>query len=181
MKTIFRVLILFQTITLCNAQSISFKDVDEAKNGKVRGTYEEYISQDGTIFKIGDVIKIGRPSTKDGMFTNITQGDGIITALERLSESASGSETEIIRLKVLGNKITGYQMYFRTKGVDGITNYTVYIEPALSTGEIGGYGITSQKALEDLKKAKEQLDLELITQVEYDSIKNTLKKYIEIE
>ncbi len=39
--------------------------------------------------------------------------------------------------------------------------------------------LTSEEALNKLKKAKEKLDLELITQEEYDEIKNELAKYIE--
>ena len=39
-------------------------------------------------------------------------------------------------------------------------------------------GMTSEKALEQLKAAKEKLDLELITKAEYDSLKTELRKHI---
>lgn len=38
--------------------------------------------------------------------------------------------------------------------------------------------LTSDEAIQELKKAKEKLDLELITQEEYDKIKEELKQYI---
>ena len=49
---------------------------------------------------------------------------------------------------------------------------------ALSTGEVKGFGKTSDEALSELKKAKDKLDLGLITQEEFDRLKQELSKYI---
>ena len=48
----------------------------------------------------------------------------------------------------------------------------------MSTGEIKGFGKTSDEALTELKKAKDKLDLGLITQEEFDKLKAELSKYI---
>jgi predicted Zn-dependent peptidase len=66
----------------------------------------------------------------------------------------------------------------RTKGVIGLLNYTIQFENALSTGEIKGTGKTSDEALAELKKAKDKLDLGIITQEEYDKIKSDLLPFI---
>jgi hypothetical protein len=48
----------------------------------------------------------------------------------------------------------------------------------LSTNEVKGFGVSSDDALAQLKKAKDKLDLGLITQEEYDKLKAELTKYI---
>jgi hypothetical protein len=67
---------------------------------------------------------------------------------------------------------------FRTKGITGLSNYTIQFENALSTGEIKGFGLSSDDALAQLKKAKDKLDLGLITQADYDKIKSDMSAYI---
>ena len=66
----------------------------------------------------------------------------------------------------------------RTKGVTGLMNYTILFENALATGEIKGTGLTSDEALSQLKKAKDKLDLGIITQEEFDNFKKELTPYI---
>jgi len=48
----------------------------------------------------------------------------------------------------------------------------------LSTGEVKGFGFSSDDALAQLKKGKDKLDLGLITQEEFDKLKAELTKYI---
>jgi hypothetical protein len=48
----------------------------------------------------------------------------------------------------------------------------------MSTGEIKGTGLTSDDALAELKKAKDKLDLGLITQEQYDLKKSELTPFI---
>jgi predicted Zn-dependent peptidase len=98
--------------------------------------------------------------------------------ITNLTASSSGQETEIKKIWVVGNKRAGYSVSFRTKGITGLSNYTIQFENALSTGEVKGYGKTSDEALTELKKAKDKLDLGLITQEEFDKAKVELSKYI---
>jgi hypothetical protein len=48
----------------------------------------------------------------------------------------------------------------------------------LSTGEIRGFGMTSDEALAELKKAKDKLDLGLISQEDFDKRKAELTPFI---
>jgi hypothetical protein len=102
----------------------------------------------------------------------------MLLPITNLTASASGQETEIKKIFVVGNKRAGYSVSFRTKGITGLSNYTIQFENALSTGEIKGLGMTSDEALAELKKAKDKLDLGLINQEQFEEIKTELKKYI---
>jgi hypothetical protein len=156
-----------------NAQEIKFTDLATAE----RGEYTSYFGSDGGVYKIGDRIKIGVPSSNK-TFAFITQGDGILMPVEALTAASSGTETEIKRIFVVGNKRTGYSVSMRTKGVIGLLNYTIQFENALSTGEIKGTGMTSDEALAELKKAKDKLDLGLITAEDYEKKKAELTPFI---
>lgn len=156
-----------------NAQEIKFTDLATAE----RGEYTSYVGSDGGVYKIGDRIKIGVPSSNK-TFAFITQGDGILTPLEPLPAAQSGTETEIKKIFISGNKRTGYSVSMRTKGVIGLLNYTIQFENAMSTGEIKVTGMTSDEALAELKKAKDKLDLGLIKQEEYEKKKAELTPFI---
>jgi hypothetical protein len=166
---------LFITISASTVfgQEIKFADLATAQ----RGEFTSYLGSDGAVYKIGDRVKIGVPSSNK-TFAFITQGDGLLTPITYLNASSSGTETEIKRIFVVGNKRTGYSVSFRTKGTTGLSNYTVQFENALSNGEVKGFGLSSDDALAQLKKGKDKLDLGLITQEEYDKLKADLTKYI---
>jgi hypothetical protein len=169
-------LMIFATMLLSSidAQEITINDLATLTE---RGEYTSYVGSDGGVYKIGDRIKIGVPSSNK-TFAFITQGDGLLMPIEPLLASSSGTETEIKRIFVAGNKRTGYSISMRTKGLTGLLNYTIQFENALSTGEIKGSGMTSDEALSELKKAKDKLDLGIITQEEYDLKKAELTPFI---
>jgi len=161
------------TVTFSFAQEIKHSDLATAP----RGEFTSYMATDGAVYKIGDRIKIGVPSSNK-TFAFITEGDGLLLPITNLTAASSGQETEIKRIGVVGNKRAGYSVSFRTKGITGLSNYTIQFENALSTGEVKGFGKTSDEALTELKKAKDKLDLGLITQEEFDKLKAELSKYI---
>jgi hypothetical protein len=173
MKKLFFICLLAFSI---NVYSQEIKHSDLATTTQ-RGEFTSYIGSDGGVYKIGDKIKIGVPSSNK-TFAYITEGDGIVLPITPLMAASSGQETEIKKIYVVGSKRTGYYVALRTKGFTGLSNYTIQFENALSTGEIKGSGMTSDEALAELKKAKDKLDLGLITQEQYDQIKADLTKYI---
>jgi len=67
---------------------------------------------------------------------------------------------------------------FQTKGMTGADNYFFNIEDAIPVGEVTSFGLSSDEALTELKKAKDKLDLGLISQEEYDKIKAELTPFI---
>jgi hypothetical protein len=95
-----------------------------------------------------------------------------------LQVQASGQETEIKRIYVIGNKRAGYSVAFRTKGIIGLSNYSIQIENAIENREVKSFDRTSDEALVELKKDKDKLDLGLITKEEYELNKVELTKFI---
>ena len=171
---------LLLTLTLglvfsIQAQELNFKDL--ASGTITKGEFTSYVGSDGGVYTVGDRLKIGIPSSNK-TFAYIWQGDGILVAMTPLLATSSGTETEIKRIMVSGNKRTGYQVWMRSKGVVGLLNYSIQFENAISTGELKGFGMTSDEALTELKKAKEKLDLGLITQEEFEKIKAELTPFI---
>lgn len=166
-------LVLSLSGTVVLGQEIRYSDLATAKKGE----YTSYLGSDGAVYKIGDRLKIGIPSSNK-TFAFISEGDGILLPISNLTADASGTETEIKRIWIVGNKRSGYSVSFRTKGMSGLSNYTIQFENALSTGEVKGFGMTSDDALNELKKAKDKLDLGLISLEKYDELKTELSKYI---
>lgn len=169
MKQIFSAItLLFLGINTISAQQIKYTDLSTA----TRGEYTSYVASNGAVYKVGDKVKIG--NTSGNYFIFISTGEGIFY----LPASLSGTETEILKIWVVGNKQKGYSVNFKVKGVTAVSNYTIQFENAISKGEVIGFGKTSDEALAELKKAKDKLDLGLINQDEYDKIKSELVQYI---
>ncbi len=142
-----------------------------------RGNFTEYVSKDGSVYKIGDRLTIGQPSTNK-TFAFIQTGDGFISPIENAIANISGNETEIKRIFIVGTDRSGHYVMFRTKGAYAVLNMSINFEQALIAGEIKGFGKTSNEALTELKTCKDKLDLGLITQAEFDAKKTELTKYI---
>lgn len=59
-----------------------------------------------------------------------------------------------------------------------IFEFEGYVVHEAENGEVKGYGKTSDEALAELKKAKDKLNLGLISQDEYDKVKAELVPFI---
>jgi hypothetical protein len=157
---------------------------------KPKGPFKSYVSKHNIVFEVGDTLIIGYPSSN--VFDFISNYSGGLQTLQALSgepvdgpvplsKTAMGSKSIIKDIKLAGSKRTGYFCNVYGKGMLGSvgSTYIIQIENAIDAGEIKTDIFASEDALNELKKAKEKLDLQLITQEQYDSIKLVLKKYIE--
>lgn len=135
--------------------------------------HKSYLASDGTIYKTGDKIKIGLPfSACNSSFCFCSSSEG------KLGVGSSGQVVEIAYFQVNGNENTGFFVRMYTDW-GGIARFYVFeFENALKTKELIGNVVSSDDALLELKKEKEKLDLQIITQEEYDKRKNELMKYI---
>ncbi len=157
------------------SQEVKFDDI---QNGIItKGQYESYISKDGSIYKVGDKIQFGAPSGTNGKYVTVQKMD-IAGTVYIVGAEAINTSAEIKKIRITGTKRAGYKANFQTKGMTGIDNYFINIEDAISIGEVNSFGMTSDEALAELKKAKDKLDLGLITQEEYEKIKTELSIYI---
>ena len=174
-KSNLSILILTLAINFISfSQEVKFTELSSITS---RGECSSYVGSDGAIYKVGDKLKIGIPSSNK-TFAFITEGDGFLIPITNLNVASSGQETEIKSMNIVGNKRVGYSISFRTKGLTGLSNYTIHFENAILNGEVKGLGKSSDDALAELKKAKDKLELGLITQTEYDNLKIELSKYI---
>ncbi len=147
----------------------------EMKTVTERGKCTSYEGSDGYVYKPGDKIKLGVPSSnKTFAFIDLSSG----LSIEPLDAKSSGDEVEIKRIYIAGNQRTGYYASFETKGMTVFHHYFIKAEKALETGELKANGISSDAALSELKKAKDKLDLGLMTQEDYDKKKEELGKFI---
>ena len=155
--------------------SIKYQDVQDGIAEK--GQYDSYTSKDGTVYRIGNRIQFGLPSGTNGKFVIIQKVD-IMGTVYVVGAEAINTSAEIKKIRVTGNKRTGYKVSFQTKGMTGVDNYFLNIEDAIVVGEVKSFGMSSDEALDKLKKAKDKLDLGLITQDEFNKLKVELSPLI---
>lgn len=163
--------------TVSFAQELKHSDLKNLKNTKTKFT--TYIGKDGGVYKVGEKLTLGLPSglqSVDKNFTFVNEGAVMLTPVTGLN---AGTSSEIIRFGLVGTKRSGYSVLVRSKGFIGIQNYSIDLENAIAAGEVVSTGMTSDQALNELKKAKDKLDLGLITQEQYDTIKAEMAKIIQ--
>jgi hypothetical protein len=135
----------------------------------------EYTASDGSVWKVGERLTLGT-ATGANVFTYVTMGDGIISPVMPANANWGGQEAEIKKIRLSGTKRQGYTLWVTCKGP--LQPIHLNIEKAIEVGEVVTDGYTSDQALEELKRAKDKLDLGLITQEEFDKIKLELSQYI---
>ena len=135
MKT--SILILAFAFLSLNSLSQELKFDDLNAGIKPKGSFKSYVCKDGTIFKVGELIKIGAPSSGDDLFSYIWVGDGLILGDQQLGKANSNTEAKIHRIVIGGSKESGYKAILRTRAPEGrILDYIIIAEKAYQTGEI---------------------------------------------
>jgi len=136
----------------------------------------EYLEfSDGSIVKKGDSVVIGFPSGNSNKFSYLVLGKA---GFDYLPELWKGYSLPIENIKMSKNSIKVFvsmlldYKYISIKVLD--------VSSAVKFGElVNPYANpTSEQALAELKRAKDKLDLGLISQSEYDKIKSELSKFI---
>jgi hypothetical protein len=167
-------LMMCSTLVSFGQETLRYSDLSE-KPGQ--WNFDNYESKDGYLYKTGDKIKIGTPSSNK-TFAFIMEGDGFLLPITNASAFASGQMVEIKKVTYTGTRRVGFAAVLVCKGPTGLSNYRIQLENAIETGEAKGLGMNSDEALAELKKCKDKLDLGLITQDEFNSKKSELSKFI---
>lgn len=170
MKKILTLLVMMVVLS-ATSQTLKHNELTE------RTECEAYIGSDGILYKVGDTLKIGMPSGLRS-FAFIQSVD-IMGTISFAPAGFSNTEVVIKKIRIAGSSRTGYKASFQTKAT-AISNMFVDFESALQSGELNGKkgSISSADAINELKKAKEKLDLGLITEEEYDKKKSEMIKFI---
>ena len=168
-------LLLLTVVSLTSySQTVTQSDIDNMTKGVPFKKFTKYIDGNGNEYKVNDVLTIGSGSSS-GRFIHLF--GTVLLQQQPVTPSHTGRKITIMRIKVTGNKRSGFKVHITTKVSGGFT-YFFWLKDAVDTGEIVGKGYSSDGALTELKKAKDKLDLGLITQEEFDSKRKELSKYI---
>lgn len=167
-------LLLLSILTFAQRQ-ISYDTIKKYNDShlKLKGsiTYDAYLSKDKFVYKVGDTIKINKPVVGD-RFSFINDR---FTQTQSLSNIID-SNMIIKNIIIVGFKDTGYELQLLVS--DKVNQLSLKLEKSINSGEIKSNIITSDIALEKLKMAKQKLELEIITQEDYNKLKSELLKYI---
>lgn len=158
-----------------NTDTLKYEQLISATK-KPSGDWGYYLSKNGDLLKLGDKIILGMPSSNK-TFAFIYEGDGVLI-MQPASVGSSGANSEIRKIMVSGLKSNGFKVTIRGRGLIATMPYFIDYENALASGEVKSNGMTSDEALAELKRSKDKLDLGIITQNKYDSLKTILIKYI---
>jgi hypothetical protein len=177
-KVIFLLLFIISTSVINAQKTITYEEMKTITKGVFQQIdCDIYIAKDGHSYKVGDTLKIGRPSTNK-TFAYIEESTGL-TELKPVDVSISGNNSIIKRIYVGGLKKTGFRIYFIGKGMCAICpQYYINLEEAIATGEIQSFGMTREQAIAKLKEAKDLVDLGLMTKEDFEKLKEELSKII---
>jgi hypothetical protein len=183
MKKILLFSLFMFSLQVYGQKTITYEEMKTITKGAFQNIEcDVYTAKDGYSYKVGDTLKIGRPSNnKTFSFISEYSTLGALNGQrpEPLSVSQSGSNTIIKKITIGGNKRMGFKMYVVGKGICGICpSYMIDFEESLATGEIETKGFTKESAIAKLKQAKDLLDLGMMSQADFDKLKESLKKYI---
>jgi len=145
---------------------------DEVVSKKKTGDIEKYITLNNEEYKIGDTIILGN-SFRNEQYDYIYQN--AVIEYYPLTNIASNSRVVIKNIKIKSKLVR-----VNTTKAQGFVYGLLIInfEGALLNGEIKSKKMTSDQALEELKKYKNKLDLKIISEEEYNLKKEELLKFI---
>ena len=206
MKKLF-ILLFVGLCLLSNAQTVTYQDILEQKSAKEltgrKGgdNITAYVASDGITYMIGSTITYGYPTNGKyylyfknvtGSWLNaLTEDEHTTTAehnanqevAERVENRAGGVATikkiQCVPVDPYNRVTSGCKIYLvLNRGGLACTNF----EEAIATKEVVVKAnleeMASEAAIQELKKWKEKLDLQIITQEEYDAKKEELMKKI---
>jgi hypothetical protein len=173
MKKIITIAIIITSFSTY-AQRLTHEFLSTTKNGK--GVFTEYIAHNGDPFSIGDTITLGAPSGANNDYMYITMAD--FMGSKQVVANMKDFSVVIKKVAVYGNKNVGFKCSLVTTSHTKVAKLYVGVEDALEYKELKTNTLSSDEALVELKKAKDKLDLELITQEEYDNRKEKLAPLI---
>jgi|TARA_B110000977_G_C10861651_1_gene410024 hypothetical protein len=173
----FIILLLFVPI-ISVGQSYDFEKLEKAtKLKEIPKKISAYKAYNGQVFEVGKNIVYGVPMNENNTYQHIFRMDafGQFYA-SRITNK--GFEAEIIKFRKGGTKRMGFGIFAVVKTKSGMDRGYFDIDKALRDGEIVSNVMTRTQAISKLKESKELLDLELMTQEEYDIIRTELTPVI---
>mgnify|MGYP003643851892 CR=1 FL=1 len=179
MKNIITLTFLLLSVSLFS-QDLTYEMVQNQQKKKTRlkdaPIFQSYLSKDNIKYQVGDMIDLGNASNPKNFKTVYLFRSTM--NMQVLPSTYQNKKYKIASIASMNNTV----MLTLTLGMGGyLKKYSIRtfdFESSLTVKEIKHNGLTSDEALETLKKAKDKLDLGLITKEEYDKIKVELTPLI---
>ena len=152
---------------------VTFADV-QAK--KVKGKVDAYQAKNGWILRVGEVVTLG-PTVETWL------ADGGYFLIPAETAFAAGQDVTVKKIVVkCANRSCAVVVNTTAPPRTALALKSVNIEATISKGELITAGAVSKQdrdaAIEDLKRAKEMLELDVISQEEYEATKERLTPII---
>ncbi|MDB9713736.1 hypothetical protein OAA74_03710 [Flavobacteriaceae bacterium] len=175
-KTTFFIISLFLSISFSYGQTFTFEQFKPGQSRPKPNEIKEYVASNGESFKLGQIVTLNQPSGKSNQYQYVLKD--VIGQMYPVTTDGNGLKGEIIKFKVYGvSKKAGWEAVAIIKPGDGF-RYPIEIEQALEFKEIESSILSREEAIAKLKEAKDLLDLEMMSQEEYDKIKAELTPII---
>ncbi len=153
---------------IASAQKATYQDVQA---GRMKGKIVEYTAKNGEVFKVGENITLGVPFRNEN-YDYIFQDAGI--EYYPIGTTASGWEVRIKKIKIWKGKI-----YIKTTTPGGVYGLIINnFDEALEQGEVESQILSREDAIDQLKVAKDLVELEMMTEEEFDRLKEELTPVI---
>lgn len=136
MKTIITTaLILLTNLAFSQYQTkLNYQDVYTSVK-KSKGKFDSYLSEDSTLYSVGDTIRFGSKEVKNVRYITVEK----VKRTENVCVAgmyAKHGYAVIRTIKVGGNKRIGHKAKMVVDGLDLIYNYFMYIDGAVYEGDI---------------------------------------------
>lgn len=185
MKKLFMVsLLALVAIVSFGQKRITAEEIKTFTKGAFEvSNFDEYLASDGHLYKVGDTLKLGRPSSNK-TFAFVEENTGALGVLGGVQPtgapaSVSGSNSIIKRIYIGGTKKSGFRVYMMGKGLCALCpQYSINFEEAVAVGELKSLGMNKENAIAKLKEQKELLDMGMISKEEFEKTKTELTPYI---
>ena len=185
------------------------QDIEYTKKIKNKTKFKSYLTKDGLVISLGDTLILGTPNGGNRSQSVLQEGDSYSTFSTVMMGTMGGSLfTGPIFVGTIhqGAELVIEDIYVYHSGMNKNTVLNIFIfakdykmgtgkskmisgrtilgiEQAINLGEVKLFNapMSRQEAIGKLKEAKELLDLEIITQEEYDILKEELTPIIRKE
>ena len=176
-----------QTLSYEQTQDITV--TSDYSNGDALSSY---IMKDGSEIKVGTKLKFGSPLNANKNFTRLyfgeySLGKALLAPPQQLGDVYSGEEVVVTAIKVQHTKMTKksplqIMLYVQNPSAPKLAqNRTIFdLEMCTETKEVinPNAAMTKEQAIAKLKEAKDLVDLGMMTQEEFDQLKEKLTPII---
>ena len=176
-------------------QTLSYEqtqDITVTSNYSNGDTLSSYIMKDGSEIKVGTKLKFGSPLNANRKFTRLyfgeySLGKALLVTPEQLGDAYSGEEVVVTSIKVQHTKMNKnspvqIMLFVQNPSVAALArNRTIFdLEMSIETKEVvnPNAAMTKEQAIAKLKEAKDLVDLGMMTQAEFDQLKEKLTPII---